>query len=231
MRIGILEAGAPPASLQPEFGRYTGMVEHMLGSGFSYRVFDVVDAAPPSPDACDAFVITGASAGVYDDLPWIAPMEGFLRAAKGRVPLIGICFGHQLMAQAFSGVVEKSPKGWCAGLHTYQVTHREPWMDAAETIAIPASHQDQVVVAPPSARTILASDFTPFAALAYADQPAISIQGHPEFEPPFAQALYESRLDAPYDEAEADRVIASLGAPNDRGRVATWLRTFLSQQP
>ncbi len=229
MRIGILETGEPPVALQPEFGRYTGMMERMLGPAFSYEIFDVVENAPPSPDACDAFIVTGASAGVYDDLPWIAPMERFLRAAKGQVPLIGICFGHQLMAQAFGGVVEKSPKGWCAGLHAYQVTHREPWMDAAEVIAIPASHQDQVVAAPPNARAILASDFTPFGALAYDDQPAISFQGHPEFEPAFAQALYESRLDAPYDEAKASQVIASLAAPNDRALVATWVRTFLNR--
>ena len=161
MRIGVLEAGEPPLLLQPAFGRYPAMVEHMLGPAYDYAVFDIVGDAPPSPDACDAYVITGASAGVYDDLPWIAPMENFLRAAKGRVPLVGICFGHQLMARAFGGRVEKSAKGWCAGLHAYQVVDREPWMDGAETIAIPASHQDQVVAAPPNARTVLASDFTP----------------------------------------------------------------------
>lgn len=229
MRIGVLEAGEPPLLLQPAFGRYPAMVEHMLGPAYDYAVFDIVGDAPPSPDACDAYVITGASAGVYDDLPWIAPMENFLRAAKGRVPLVGICFGHQLMARAFGGRVEKSAKGWCAGLHAYQVVDREPWMDGAETIAIPASHQDQVVAAPPNARTVLASDFTPLAALAYDDQPAISFQGHPEFEPAFAQALYESRLDAPYDGAAAARVIASLAAPNDRARVAKWICAFLDQ--
>ena len=229
MRIGILEAGKPPAVLQPAFGGYPGMVEHMLGPSYTYATFDVVGAPPPVPEACDAFVITGAAAGVYDDLAWIPPLEDFLRGAKGRVPLIGICFGHQLMAQAFGGVVEKSAKGWCTGLHAYQVVSRLPWMEATSTIAIPSSHQDQVVAAPPNTRTVLASAFTPLGALAYEDQPAISFQGHPEFEPDFAQALYESRLDVPYDEGQAERVIASLAAPNDRATVAKWIRAFLDR--
>ena len=103
-------------------------------------------------------------------------------------------------------------------------------MDDADVVAIPASHQDQVVAAPLTARTILASDFTPCAALAYDDQPAISFQGHPEFEPAFSRALYESRLDAPYDAVAAGQVIASLTAPNDRARVAKWIRTFINQR-
>ena len=227
MHIGILETGAPPGDLSAHFGRYSAMMERMIGPGHRYSVFDVTHAAPPRPDACDAFMITGSSAGVYDDLPWIAPMEAFLRAAAGRVPLIGVCFGHQLMAQAFGGAVEKSAKGWCAGLHAYRVTAHEPWMDGAEVIRIPASHQDQVVAQPPNTRIFLASDFTPIAGLAYADQSAISLQGHPEFEPAFAQALYESRRGVAYDEAQADAAIASLAAANDRARVAAWLRAFL----
>ena len=228
MHIGILETGAPPGDLANRFGDYPAMMQRMIGPGQRYSVFDVVKDGPPAPDACDAFMITGSSAGVYEPLPWIAPMEVFLRAAAGRVPLIGICFGHQLMAQAFGGVVEKSAKGWCVGLHAYAVAEREPWMEGGDLIRIPASHQDQVVVAPPNSRVILASAFTPFAGLAYADLPAVSLQGHPEFEPAFAEALYAGRRGVAYDEAQADAAIASLAQPNDRERVATWLRAFLN---
>ena len=101
--------------------------------------------------ACDAYVITGSAAGAYDDLPWIAPLSNFLTDVKGRAKLVGVCFGPQMMAQAFGGQVVKSPKGWGVGLHTYRITTKEPWMDSAAPIAIAVSHQDQVVALPPGA--------------------------------------------------------------------------------
>ena len=228
MRIGILETGSPPAPLQPGFGRYPGMMERMLGPSFDYQVFEVVAQAPPAPDACEAFIITGSSAAAYDHASWMGALEAFLREASGRTPVIGICFGHQIMAQAYGGLVEKSAKGWSAGLHTYRVTRREPWTDDAQTISIPASHQDQVVASSADAEVFLASDFTPYAGLAYPGRRAISLQGHPEFEPAFARALYESRRGHAYGDEQADRAIASLVAPNDRTRVAGWLRAFLT---
>ena len=97
-------------------------------------------------------------------------------------------------------------------------------MDAADTISIPASHQDQVVVQPPATDVVAASPFTPYAALAWSDRPAISFQFHPEFTPAFAKALIEKRYDRV---KEPDRALASLDAPNDNERVASWMRRFL----
>jgi hypothetical protein len=77
-------------------------------------------------------------------------------------------------------------------------------------------------------RVIAASDFTPFGALAYDDQPAISIQLHPEFEPAYAKALIESRRGTRFSPAQADAAIASLDAPDDRARVGGWIRRFLA---
>ena len=106
----------------------------------------------------------------------------FIRAAKAS-KMVGVCFGHQIMAEALGGHVVKSDKGWGAGLHHYRIVHAEPWMDDARTVAVPASHQDQVVVQPPNTEIVAASDFTPYAALAWTDRPAISFQFHPEFSP------------------------------------------------
>src|SRR4051812_40028722 len=111
------------------------------------------------------------------------------------------------MAQALGGRVEKSDKGWGAGLHRYDIVRREPWMDGASSIADPASHQDQVVVQPPGTEVTVASDFPPYAGLAWTGRPAISFQFHPEFSPAFAKALIEKRYDVVPD---PDAAIASL---------------------
>ena len=223
MKLAILETGRPPGKLAEEFGDYPAMFEAMLGPGFEIDVFDVQAGELPGPDAHDAVLITGSPSGVYDPLPWIEPLLEFIRSAKDS-RMVGICFGHQAMAEALGGHVEKSDKGWGAGLHRYDVVRREPWMDRASSIADPASHQDQVVVQPPNTDVVAASDFTPFAGLAWTDRPAISFQFHPEFSPAFAKALIEKRFDIVPD---ADAAIASLDAPNDNARVAGWIRRFL----
>jgi GMP synthase-like glutamine amidotransferase len=227
MKVGILETGRPPGGLAQEFGDYPAMFVRLLGPGFEIERFDVQSGELPSAAAHGAYLITGSPAGVYDPLPWIEPLEAFIRSA-GSSKMVGICFGHQVMAEALGGHVEKSAKGWGAGLHEYQIVRRQPWMDgvAAGAIAAPASHQDQVVVQPPNTEIVATSPFTEFAALAWTDRPAISFQFHPEFSPAFAKALIEQRYDIVPD---PERAIASLDAPNDNARVGEWIRRFLTE--
>lgn len=228
MRLGILETGAPPKDVD-KFGDYPAMFRALLGQdAYDYATFDIqAGQLPDSTDACAAYLITGSSAGVYDPLPWIEPLKDFLRGAKG-TPMVGICFGHQIMAEAFGGKVIQSPKGWGVGLHRYEVRQPQAWMDAPR-FSIPASHQDQVVEAPPGASVIAASAFTPFGMLAYGDQPAISLQLHPEFEPAYARALIESRRGSRYNDAQADQAILSFEQPDDRARVGGWIQGFLAE--
>jgi GMP synthase-like glutamine amidotransferase len=226
MNLAILETGRPMPELSERFGTYPDMFRRLLGEGIDYASYDVTAGElPPEPGAHDAYLISGSPAGVYEPLPWIGEAQAFLRRANGRAKLVGICFGHQLMAQAFGGHVEKSEKGWGVGLHTYPVVKREPWMDEASIISVPASHQDQVVLQPPRTDVIASSIFTPYAALAWRDQPAISFQFHPEFDPEYAKALIESRRERV---PQADAAIASLDRPNDGNRVGEWIRNFLT---
>ena len=228
MKIAILETGRPPGQLAERFGDYPAMFERLLGDGFEVENFDVFAGQLPSdPGNHAAFLITGSPAGVYDPLPWIEPLCGFIRSARDS-KMVGICFGHQVMAEALGGHVEKSARGWGTGLHSYSIVRAEPWMDGVSEIAAPASHQDQVVVQPPNTEIVATSDFTPYAAFAWTDRPAISFQFHPEFSPAYAKALIEQRYDQVPD---PDAAIASLDAPNDSARVAGWIRCFLTSSP
>ena len=224
MKVAILETGYPPGTLGKDFGDYPAMFAAMLGPEFATESFDAQRGElPRDPGRHAAYLITGSPAGVYEDLPWIDPLEEFIRRASGS-KMVGICFGHQAMAQALGGQVEKSDKGWGAGLHRYDVITREPWMGEEDTISIPASHQDQVIAQPPGTQVTVASDFTAFAGLAWKDRPAISFQFHPELSAAFAKALIEKRYDMV---PNPDAAIASLDAPNDNARVAGWIRRFL----
>jgi len=228
LKVGILEAGSPPPPLQERFSSYSAMVQELLGPGHEFATFDVRNGElPPRAESCDAYVITGSASGVYDGDAWIATLEDFVRSASGRSAMVGICFGHQLMAEAFGGQVIKSPKGWGIGLHRYGLRDRAAWMDGASSIAVPASHQDQVVLLPDDARVLGGSEFTPYGIVEYPQRRAMSLQSHPEFTPEYAAALIELRRASKYTPEQADRALESLREPNDRARVAGWLDQFL----
>ncbi len=229
MKITILETGAPPPSLLPRFGPYPDMFRRLLGSDYVGDSYDVTKGfLPADPQNHPAYLITGSAAGAHDDLPWIPKLKQFLRESKGKARLIGICFGHQIMAEAFGGRVLKSDKGWGIGLQEYRLFEHASWMDkGGDRIRMPISHQDQVVDTPPCSTVLAGSDFCDIGSLRYDDQPAISFQFHPEFDLEYAAALIEVRRDQLNG---ADTAIRSLQGPNDRNRVAGWIKGFLDDR-
>lgn len=236
MKIGILSAGRPPSTLIPAFGDYPSMFRHLLAAGgHEWATWDVqAGAYPAAVEDCEAYLITGSSSGVYDGDLWIDDLRRFLVEARGRAALVGICFGHQVMADAFGGTVIKSPKGWGIGLHHHTVRQGAAWMAGeagSPQYALAASHQDQVVEAPPGATALAGSDFCPFGMLAYAGGHAMSLQLHPEFAPDYASALIAGRRGVRFPEPEADAAIASLKAPDDHVLIAGWIEAFLASAP
>jgi len=236
MLIGILKTGEMPEALAPRFGEYEPMYEAWLAPadpGLTFRAYTTHSGEiPASPAECDAWLVTGSRHGVYDDVPWIAPLKAFLRAARaaGR-PIIGVCFGHQILAEALGGRVVKSDKGWGAGAHDYQVVHRPVWMTGGpERFAIYAMHQDQVTAIPDDATVLAASAFCEYAMLAYGDPEApdaISIQPHPEFNEDYARTLVEMRTGAAIPADRGAAALASFGRAVNQQDFAHWCVAYL----
>lgn len=231
MRLTIVQTGDVPEPLRNNFGPYHSMFERMFdgtGNGFSYEVVGVEgNSLLPDPSRIEGIVITGSPAGVYEDHAWLPPLREFIRRAyEAKTPMLGVCFGHQIMADALGGDVRKSEKGWGLGRHTYRVASRPAFMaDAPESLSIACSHQDQVIVPPAEAEVILASDFTPNAGLFYKSGKALSFQPHPEFLDDYAMALVELRRGRAPDEV-VNNGVESFAQNSDSAQIANYIGKF-----
>ena len=187
MRIGILKCGQSPEVIRGELGDYDTMFETLLaGRGFDFASYHVEAMEfPASVHDADGWLLTGSRHGAYEDHAFIPPLEAFIRAAyAAHVPLVGICFGHQIIAQALGGRVEKYAGGWAIGAQDY-VFEGAP-------VTLNAWHQDQVVERPAGALPVASNGFCENAALVYDDR-AFTVQAHPEFGDAMIGGLIEHR--------------------------------------
>ncbi|MEM7034689.1 MAG: hypothetical protein AAF629_34435 [Chloroflexota bacterium] len=186
MKLGILNTCSPQdeADFQAKefenFQRLFGLTQHHL-TLCEYRV---TEDEFPEADDCDAYLITGSPKGVYDDELWIKKLGDFIREAyAAQRKLIGICFGHQILAHSLGGHAEKSEKGWGAGLREVTINQKYPWMSPPLTKgAFYFCHQDQVMTLPPQAEVLAGNTFCPNGMFVIDDQ-VLGVQAHPEFTP------------------------------------------------
>ena len=224
MHIGILQTGHSPEDLRGAMGNYGQLFVKLLdGQGFDFTIYDVVNMDfPPGPEACDGWLITGSRHGAYEDLPFIKPLEDLIRAihAADR-PLVGICFGHQIIAQALGGKVEKFKGGWAVGRQVYD------WN--GESVALNAWHQDQVVDLPPGATVCASNAHCAYAAIVY-DGKAFTVQAHPEFNADFVKGLADTRGKGVVPDDILAQAYANLDTPVDNTRLARQIGRFFKER-
>ena len=231
MIIGILQCDDVTAQLQVHHGNYPQMFTQLfeaLEEDIHFKVYRVIEGEyPQSIHECDAYITTGSRFGVNDVQDWIVKLERFvIELYQSQKKLVGICFGHQLIAKALGGVVEKSSKGWGVGVSTIKVQRQQQWMDRSQNeISLVVSHQDQVMQLPIDSQVLASSEFCPFYMIQI-NEHFLGIQGHPEFSKRYSYDLMQARRGRiPHERIEAG--IESLDLRVDDKLVTRWLINFL----
>lgn len=219
MQIGILQTGESPDALRDQ-GDYPDFFETLLaGKGLTFRRWAVLrNEFPGDVHDCDGWLITGSRFGAYEDHAWIPPLEAFIgKAYSEHVPVVGICFGHQIIAQAMGGKVEKYKGGWSVGPTEYDFGDR--------TYTLNAWHQDQVTVKPEGAEVLASTNFCANAALLYDDR-IFTVQPHPEFRNEFVEGLIKFRGPGLVPDPILAEATSRLGTATDSPAMADRIADF-----
>lgn len=233
MKLAILDADILYDTLRPLYGSYGVMFEHLLaqsGRVVETSIYRVMDGEyPADTDEYDGVLITGSKYDSFADDHWIAALRDYVRTLfRAGKPMVGVCFGHQLLAHALGGRAGRSEAGWGLGVMQYKLEQRPSFVDGAvASINLIVSHRDQVLALPDQAQRLLSNAFCPNAAF-YIPGKVLAIQGHPEFSVEYARALLALRADQLTPEMLA-QVESSYATPHDGVRVATWIQQFLEQ--
>ncbi|WP_455921544.1 amidotransferase [Pseudomonas putida] len=233
LRICILETDVLRPELVDQYQGYGRMFEQLFARqpvAAQFTIYNVLNGHYPAADEVfDAYLVTGSKADSFGTDPWIQTLKTFLldRYQRGD-KLLGVCFGHQLLALLLGGRAERASQGWGVGVHDYQVDTQAEWMNPpAKDLALLISHQDQVTALPEGATVVASSAFCPNAAYHIGDQ-VLCFQGHPEFMHDYSRALLDLRVQSLGAEVHG-KAVASLEREHQGSLVGEWMMRFVAQ--
>ncbi len=229
-KIGLLLVGHIDAGSLHVGGDYPELYSELLAPlGIQLTTYRCDEGQlPSSVKEQDGWMCSPSRLSVYDDVPWLRDVEQLLRdMIATETPYVGICFGHQLMAQALGATVKKADYGWGIGAKQYEIVELQAWMDNTDNIVLAASHQDQVQQLPSDARLLARADYCPIGGMLIGDR-AWTLQVHPEFSPALADSLLATRLQL-FGEEKAEAARATLSQPLHQHRIAGWISRFFEQ--
>ena len=233
MKIGVLVCDHIQEKLQAEHGDYPQMFTRFIkemDESFTINLYDVTECDLPAYiDECDAYMATGSQYSAYENHAWIDQLTLFVRELyTNKKPFVGICFGHQVIAMALGGNVEKSHKGWGIGVSRGMVQRELPWMTPMkEELNLMVTHQDQVTQLPPEGHILMGNAFCPNAMMQISDH-FLGIQGHPEFTKSYLHDLVQTREEV-IPEHVFKAGLDSLELKTDGKLLGQWIGAFYRQ--
>ena len=194
MKINILLCDTFPGLLPPDIPSYEYLFENLFrkaGADPEFTVWRALDGAlPQNPSDNGIYLITGSLCASYGDAPWILSLgEWICNAARNRIPMVGICFGHQLIAKALGGSVARFDGGWGGGVREMEVLEpamKEFFPDGK--LHLLCDHFDQVITLPEGAEPLAESPFCRYEGFRIGDH-ILTFQGHPEYTVGYARHL------------------------------------------
>ncbi|SDT99553.1 GMP synthase-Glutamine amidotransferase [Pseudomonas pohangensis] len=234
LRICILETDILRPQLIDQYQGYGRMFEQLFEKQSipaQFDVFNVVEGRyPEDGQAYDAYLVTGSKADSFGSDPWIMQLrEYLLQRYENGDRLLGICFGHQLLALLLGGKTERAAQGWGIGVNRYQLLEQPEWMSPPlENLDLLVFHQDQVVELPENATLLASSEFCPNAAYRIGDQ-VLCFQAHPEFVDDYERALLDLRREF-LGEALCAEAMRSMAMQHHGVVVAEWMLRFVTQE-
>lgn len=235
MVIGILECGQTPSDWIAQHGEMADPFPPFLRRADPALRFEVFrphrGQLPSSATQCDAWLVTGSPHSVPVPEPWQPALAHFLVQAVPQRPVVGICYGHQLMHAALGGEVARAPQGWGVGVHDYAVHTLPAWVPGGvppQPLRVIALHQDQVLRPAPGTQVLAGNDFCPLAITTIGDN-VLTVQPHPEMTRVLARDIYETHR-AELGDARTDQAVRSLDGALDDNLVARWILAFIAHR-